>query len=378
MTNRTSDEYYMAQALELARRGRGQVEPNPMVGALIVCDGHEIARGWHKQFGRPHAEILALQAAGMAGADVAGCTMYVTLEPCSHFGKTPPCADALIAAKLGRVVIALEDPDPNVSGRGINRLRKAGIEVTTGLCQAQARQLLRAYLKLRTCDRPWVTLKWAQTREGCIMLPEGHDRWISCPESRQHVHRLRSVVDGILVGINTVLTDDPLLTNRSAGGKQPVRVVLDTHLRIDINAKLLNSLHVSPVLLAVGDETLRDQAQKVELLRTKGAEILPLPTDKTGLSLEALLDELGKRQWTHLLVEGGAQVHRSFLTNGLADELQVFVAPVSVNSDQASILPQLDLARVREEFSLPPGRAETSGTDRLETVEIRSLDTLSA
>jgi diaminohydroxyphosphoribosylaminopyrimidine deaminase/5-amino-6-(5-phosphoribosylamino)uracil reductase len=368
MTNLQQDETFMREALDLARRGRGRVEPNPMVGALIVCEGRVVARGWHKKYGEPHAEIMALRAARLTGADVRGCTMYVTLEPCSHFGKTPPCADALIEAKLGRVVVAMEDPDENVSGRGLRRLRESGIDVTSGVCQEEARALLQAYLKLRLQRRPWVTLKWAQTRDGFILLPPGSGRWISSQASREKVHKARGQCDGILVGINTVLFDDPLLTNRSAGGKQPVRVVLDTHLRIDVDCKLMGSVHVSPVLIVTGPDAATRQPAKAELLQKRGAEILPLPVSKGGIDLQALLDELGRRSWTYLLVEGGAQVHRGFLSAGLADELQVYVAPLQVDGPAGQLLPRLDLADLRKEYALPPGQSQPVGPDEFHQV----------
>jgi diaminohydroxyphosphoribosylaminopyrimidine deaminase/5-amino-6-(5-phosphoribosylamino)uracil reductase len=370
MTQARQDEHYMREAVDLARRGMGQVEPNPMVGALIVCDGQEVARGWHKKFGEPHAEVMALQAARLAGADVTGCTMYVTLEPCSHFGKTPPCADALIEAGLSRVVVGLEDPDEKVAGRGLARLREAGIEVVTGICADETRHLLRAYLKLRTEARPWVICKWAQTTDGCICLPREQGRWVSGAESRMRVHELRAIVDGICVGINTVLADDPMLTNRSAGGKQPTRLVLDTHLRIPVDCQLVESLHLSAVIIATSTDALNERAEKVKLLENRGVEMLPLPLQAGRLDLGALIDELGRRQWTRLLIEGGAQVHRSILQAGLADELQVFISPHRVASPARDTLPRLDIAELRRRYDLPEGEIESFGPDRLETIRI--------
>ena len=314
----------MAAALACAERGRGAVEPNPMVGAVIVRDEVELARGWHKRFGGPHAEIEALDAARAAGHDVRGATVYVTLEPCCHPGKTPPCTEALIAAGVSRVVVAMVDPDAKVAGKGVGALREAGIEVTVGVLEDDARRLLAAYIKHRTTGRPWVICKWAQTTDGYLALPPGEDRWISSPASRDRVHEIRSGCDGILVGIGTVLADDPLLTHRTGQGKQPTRVVLDTKLRIPLDCRLLKTLDVSPVIIAT------TAAAGTEPLQEAGAEVLTLPAAETGVDLPSLLDDLGRRGWIYLLVEGGAEVLRSFIEAHLADELLVFIAPKTV------------------------------------------------
>lgn len=324
-----SDEKYMLRALELAARGRGGVEPNPMVGAVIVRDGEVIGQGYHMKFGGPHAEINAISS---VSGDIAGSTVYVTLEPCSHYGKTPPCADALIAAGVGRVVVAMVDPDENVAGRGIDRIRAAGIEVTVGVCEVQARELLRAYIKLRTQSRPWVLLKWAQTQNGYIALPPESGRWISCEESLKKVHDIRSWCDAILVGISTVLADDPMLNNRSGRGKQPVRVVLDSKLRIPLDCKLVASANELPLTIVTAESSL--SCSKAELLVAAGAEVLALPTNSAGIDLAALLDEMGRRNWMNILVEGGAGVLRSFIADGLADEAMVFVAPFDCDCDE--------------------------------------------
>ncbi|MFW5840337.1 MAG: bifunctional diaminohydroxyphosphoribosylaminopyrimidine deaminase/5-amino-6-(5-phosphoribosylamino)uracil reductase RibD [Planctomycetota bacterium] len=333
---------WMQLALELARRGRGAVEPNPMVGAVIVRDGQVIGQGWHEKYGGPHAEPNAVRAAWAAGFDPAGATMYVTLEPCSHHGKTPPCADLLIQQKLARVVIAHPDPDRQVNGGGIARLRAAGIDVQVGCCQAQARVLLREYLTLRTLQRPWVICKWAQTADGYLALPPEDGRWISCEESRRQVHQLRAICDAILVGIGTVLADDPLLTNRSGAGKTLTRVVLDSRLRIPLDSQLVQSAAASP-LLVVCD--MQAQTNRQDDLRAAGAEVLALPAPGGRIDLQALLGWMGDRQWTRLLVEGGAQVHRSFLAAGLADQVQAYEAPLRIGPGREN-LPQLDVAQL--------------------------------
>jgi len=338
MQNR--DEQFMRTALECAAQGRSAVEPNPMVGAVIVRDGEEIARGWHHEFGGPHAEREALAAAASSGADVTGATMVVTLEPCCHTGKTPPCTEAILEAGIARVVIAMIDPDENVSGRGIAILRGAGVDVTVGVCEAEAREFLAAYIKLRTRGRPWVICKWAQTADGYLALPEGAGRWISSPLARARVHEIRSGCDGILVGAGTVLADDPLLTNRSGAGKQPVRVVLDSHLRTPLDCQLVRTAGESPVIVATASPAAPD---RTEALRTTGVEVLELPLRDELIDLDALLDELGRRHWTYLLVEGGTTVLESFTTAELADELLVFLSPVELG-EQAMGLPRFDIA----------------------------------
>ena len=346
----------MSLALELAAAGRGSVEANPMVGAVIVRDGKEIARGWHRRFGGPHAEVEALSAARAAGTDVRGATVYVTLEPCCHFGKTPPCTEALIAAGVGKVVAAMQDVDARVAGQGFARLRQAGIEVVVGVCEAEARKLLRAYVKLRTQRRPWVILKWAQTADGYLLFPPGDPRrWISSESGRRRVHEVRAYCDGVLAGIGTVLHDDPQLNNRSGHGKQPSRVVLDAGLRTPPDGRLMRARNESPVILACSEGAEAARPAAAAALRAGGAELLPLPVRDGLLDLNTLLDELGRRQWTYLLVEGGAAVHRSFLTQRLADELLVFISPDRcglspglLNLDLQSLRPDLPLVDVEE------------------------------
>jgi len=357
----------MARALALAARGLGRVEPNPMVGAVIVRRGEEIAAGWHRRFGGPHAERETLAAAREAGRDVRGATMYVTLEPCCHHGKTPPCVEAIIEAGLARVVVAMADPDEKVAGRGIRRLRQAGLDVEVGLCEAEARELLAPYVKLRTARRPWVICKWAQTRNGYLALPRGADRWISGVESRRRVHDLRSCCDGICVGIGTLLADDPLLTNRSGSGRQPVRLVLDGRLRTPADSRLIQTASASqPVIVATTERALAESSARAEALGRAGVELLALPpgADGRGIEMAALLDELGRRQWTRLLVEGGAAVLRGVILSKLADELWVFVAPRRAQGGGEG-LPHLDVAELRGELHLPEPAAEPSGADAL-------------
>ena len=318
---------YMELALQLACRGLGSVEPNPAVGAVIVKNGKIIGRGWHKKFGGPHAEINAIADCKKHGANPKGATMFVTLEPCCHFGKTGPCTDALIAAKLKKVVVATIDPSKHANGKGIRRLRKARIKVEVGLCETESRVLNAPFLKFVSIGKTWVTLKWAQSIDGKLAWAktDAKHRWISCEQSRKDAHNLRKQVGAILVGINTVLKDDPLLTPRPANGKKPLRIVLDNHLRIPLNCKLLKTSPDVPLLIVTLVPSLRTKAKKAKQIISRGAEILACPASRSNLQF--LLTQLGKRGVQRLLVEGGPTVIGSFLKAKLADEVVIYVAP---------------------------------------------------
>jgi diaminohydroxyphosphoribosylaminopyrimidine deaminase/5-amino-6-(5-phosphoribosylamino)uracil reductase len=342
----TADENYMLIALTLARRGLGNVEPNPVVGAVIVKNGKVIGRSWHKKFGGPHAEINALADCTKRGGNPKGATMYVTLEPCCHYGKTGPCTDAIIDAKLKKVVVATIDPSKHANGKGIRQLRKAGIIVDIGECKAEARLLNAPFLKFASMSRPWVTLKWAQSIDGKLAWskPDDKHRWISCEESRIDAHKLRSRVGSILVGINTVLKDDPLLTPRPSRGKKPLRIVLDNRLRIPLDCQLLKTASDVPLLIVTQAATLRAKPKKAKQIVGRGAEIVGCPASSSNLSF--LLEELSKRGVQHLLVEGGPTVIGSFLKENLADEIVVYIAPKVLgacgDADIADGLSQLD------------------------------------
>jgi diaminohydroxyphosphoribosylaminopyrimidine deaminase / 5-amino-6-(5-phosphoribosylamino)uracil reductase len=315
------DVWHMQRALELAAQGQGSVEPNPMVGCVIVEGAEIIGEGWHRQFGGDHAEVEALR---LAGNRARGATMYVTLEPCCHQGKTPPCSKAVIAAGLRRVVVAQRDPFPKVSGGGLQELRAAGIQVDVGLLEDEARRLNAPYLKLVEKGRPWVIAKWAMTLDGKIATRSGSSRWISCDESRAIVHRLRGRVDAILVGRQTVASDDPLLTARPAGPRTAVRVVLDTQGSVSSDCQLLRTAREAPVLAAVGEACPASQRQR---LAAAGCEVFVCIGDTHAARLASLLDELGRRRFTNVLVEGGGQVIGSLLDARQVDEVHVFIAP---------------------------------------------------
>ncbi len=306
---KANDDHWIRHALALAARGRGNVEPNPMVGAVVVRDGVNVGEGWHRRYGGPHAEVFALTAAGEAAR---GATLYVTLEPCCHFGKTPPCTDAVRTAGVARVVAAMADPFPQVGGRGATLLREAGIDVSVGSCEAEARRLNAPYLKLVGTGRPYVHAKWAMTLDGKIATRTGDSQWISNVASRRLVHELRGYMDAILVGIGTALADDPQLTARPPGPRVATRIVLDRRGRLPPESRLVRTAREVPTIV-VGE----GNAALVEA----GCEVL------SSGSIDGLLDELGRRRFTNILVEGGGEVLGSFLDARQIDEAHVFIAP---------------------------------------------------
>ena len=332
---------YMLLALELAAKGLGNVEPNPAVGAVIVKSDKIIGRGWHKKFGGPHAEIDAIADCKKQGGSPKGATMFVTLEPCCHFGKTGPCTEALIAAKLKKVIVATIDPSKHANGKGIRQLRKAGIKVDVGLCEAESRVLNAPFLKFASKGKTWVTLKWAQSIDGKLAWAKTDDkhRWISCEDSRKDAHNLRRRVGAILVGINTVLKDDPLLTPRPALGKKTLRIVLDNHLRIPLNCKLLKTSLDVPLLIVTQTATLRTKAKKAKQIISRGAELLACLASRSNLHF--IIDELSKRSVQRLLVEGGPTVISSFLKAKLADEVVIYVAPKILDAKAEQTFPKL-------------------------------------
>ncbi len=321
-----SDEELMRRALELARRGEGRVEPNPMVGAVIASasGGHVIAEGWHSAFGGPHAEVAALSAAGAAAR---GGTLAVTLEPCCHHGKTPPCTAAIIAAGIARVIIATSDPFPAVNGGGIDALRRAGIEVRTGVCEQAARRLTAPFRTVVEQKRPWLIAKWAMSLDGHVATASGESRWISSESSRAIVHELRGRMDGILCGIGTVLADDPLLTARPAGPRQALRIVLDSAARLPIESRLVHTAREVPVLVATGPAAPTD---RLRALASAGCDVWQAAAADPRDRLHELLAELGSRRLTNVLVEGGPTVLGSLADSHAIDEVWAFIAPTII------------------------------------------------
>jgi diaminohydroxyphosphoribosylaminopyrimidine deaminase / 5-amino-6-(5-phosphoribosylamino)uracil reductase len=338
-----SDRRLMQMALRLAERGLGNVWPNPAVGCVVVHHGRIVGRGWTQPGGRPHAEAEALARSGAAAQ---GATAYVTLEPCCHWGKTPPCSDALIAAGIGRIVIAAEDPDPRVAGGGIAQLRQAGIEVAAGLCAAEAVELNAGFFARVQCRRPLVTLKLATTLDGRIATQTGESRWITGAAAREAAHRLRATHDAVLVGTGTVLADDPQLTCRLPGleHRSPVRIALDRTLRIAMEAHIIAAARQVPtwiVTLPDADPVRRDQR------RAAGVEIVEVAGDPVGqIDIAAALRALGERGLTRLLVEGGGRLAAALLRAGLVDRLAWLHAPLVLGGDAMPAVAALGIDRL--------------------------------
>ena len=329
MVSKEEDIPWMKCALEQAERGRGRVEPNPLVGAVLVKDECLLASGHHERFGGPHAEIVVLE---QAGGEAKGATLYVTLEPCCHHGKTPPCTRAILAAGIGRVVAAMRDPFPQVNGGGFELLQAAGVAVESG-CQEQAARSLNApYLKRVTTGLPYVTAKWAMTLDGKAAVKSGDSRWISSESSRQLVHQVRGKMDAIVAGIGTVLADDSLLTARPPGPRLATRVILDRQARLPLLSRVVQTAAECPVLVAVARSA---DPVRCATLREHGCEVVAFG-DSSRIPIVALLEELSRRTMTNVLVEGGGHVLGSFFDAQQVDAVDVFIAPVVEGGDHAS------------------------------------------
>lgn len=322
------DLRYLRRTLALARRAHGRTAPNPMVGAVVVREGQVIGEGYHPQAGAPHAEVFALRAAGV-GAH--GATLYVSLEPCAHYGKTPPCADAVVQAGIRRVVFASLDPNPLVAGQGITKLQRAGIEVAYGALIAEEQRLNEAWRHWMATKRPFVTIKLAASLDGKIATRTGESQWITGTAARRDVHRLRSVHDGILTTSATVLADDPALTARIPGGRDPRRVVVDTRLRTDAAAQVYAPAERPPLLA-----TAETDAARLAPFHARGVEVLSLPAPDGCLSLPALLDALGAREMTSLMVESGGSFAAALIAEGLAQKLVLYLAPMLIGGCDAT------------------------------------------
>jgi diaminohydroxyphosphoribosylaminopyrimidine deaminase/5-amino-6-(5-phosphoribosylamino)uracil reductase len=330
MQDTDRDLFYMQKALALAAKAEGHTSPNPMVGAVVVKDGRIVGQGYHQKAGTPHAEVHALRDAG----DLAkGATIYVTLEPCCHYGRTPPCTEAIKAAGIKRVVTAMTDPNPQVAGQGLNILKAAGIEVVSGIMAKEAATLNEVFLKYIVKKLPFVVLKAAVSLDGKIATAGGESQWITGVESRAYTHQLRHQYDGIVVGINTVLADNPSLTTRlpEGNGKDPVRIILDSNCRTPLGAKIINQPSAAATIIAT---TSQADANKIKALESKGAQVI-ICGDHETVDLHQLLQQLAQRQITSLLVEGGASVHGSFLTSGLVDKVYWFIAPMLIGGEEA-------------------------------------------
>jgi diaminohydroxyphosphoribosylaminopyrimidine deaminase/5-amino-6-(5-phosphoribosylamino)uracil reductase len=353
------DEHWMKRVLRLAEKGRGRTSPNPMVGAVLVKDGKVVGEGYHAKAGEDHAEIIALRRAGDAAR---GAALYLNLEPCTHYGKTPPCAPAVIRAGVKRVVIGMEDPNPLVKRKGVGSLTGAGIEVKVGVEEKECRSLNEAFCKYILKKDPFIILKVAATMDGKIATRDGDSKWISGENSRRFVHRLRDQVDGVLVGIGTVLKDDPMLTARVRGGRDPYRIILDSRLRIPEEAKVIE---ISPekTIIATTEAAPKD---KVERLEKKNVRVLVLDSKEGRVNLKSCLSKLGEMEMMSLLVEGGSQINGSFLDEGLIDKLLLFLSPKLMGDTQAlEIFGGKGVASLEEAVVLREFRTKRMGEDIL-------------
>lgn len=349
------DHAHMARALELAARGLYSTDPNPRVGCVLVRGGEVVGEGWHEMAGGPHAEVHALRAAGERAC---GATAYVTLEPCCHHGRTPPCSDALLAAGVGRVVVAMVDPNPKVSGQGLRQLQAAGVRVASGVLEAEAADLNRGFIKRMRQGLPYVRAKIAMSLDGRTALASGESQWITGEAARLDVQRLRARSSAILTGIGTVLADDPRLTVRGGGlavkpGRQPLRVVVDSGLRTPITARLLTQ--PGRTLIA----TAADRLAAGEALRAAGAETMGLPATAAGVDLRELLRQLAAREVNEVLAEAGARLNGALLAAGLVDAVVIYMAPLALGDAGRGLfhLPGLATMAQRVEFEIADVRA---------------------
>ncbi|WP_123054961.1 bifunctional diaminohydroxyphosphoribosylaminopyrimidine deaminase/5-amino-6-(5-phosphoribosylamino)uracil reductase RibD [Clostridium sp. JN-1] len=353
----------MKIALKLAKCGGEKVSPNPLVGAVIVKDGKIIGQGYHKLYGGPHAEVYALEE---AGDNAKGAVIYVTLEPCSHYGKTPPCAEALVKAGIKKAVIAVSDPNPMVSGKGIEILKKNGIEVELGVLENEAKDINKIFLKYITTKLPFVILKWAMTLDGKIAASTGESKWITSEESRYYVHKIRNRVMGIMTGINTIIMDNPLMTTRlKDGGKSPKAIILDSKLRIPLDAKILDTVSDREVIIACTKNIDNDKKVKLE---QRGIKFIITPEDENGrVDLKYLIRELGNRGIDSILLECGSNLNFSAIYSGVVDEVICFIAPKIFGGDkaktpvggigfenisEAQLLKNMEIQKIGEDFMI--------------------------
>ncbi|MCL5270378.1 MAG: bifunctional diaminohydroxyphosphoribosylaminopyrimidine deaminase/5-amino-6-(5-phosphoribosylamino)uracil reductase RibD [bacterium] len=355
-----NDQAYMQMALALASRGRGRTSPNPMVGAVIVKEGRVVGRGFHAKAGEAHAEVVALAEAGELSA---GATVYVTLEPCAHTGRTPPCTTALIEAGVARVVAAMEDPNPLVHGKGFGALRAAGIKTEVGCLEKEARRLNEFFVVYHEQRRPFVTLKWAMSLCGRTAHDSGQSRWISNAKSRQYGHRLRSQHDGVMVGIGTVLADDPMLSVRlpDYDGKQPRKIVVDGDLSIPTRARLLREKGGGQVILLT---TPLAKPRMIKHFEKEGCRVIVIDGRRRIIDMHRLMDELFKLELMSVLVEGGRQIHTSLLAAGLADKVVSFIAPKIIGGGiMRSPIENLDLPSIDQAIVLRDVKYQTFDDD---------------
>lgn len=354
------DFYYMKLALELAVKARGRTSPNPLVGAVVVKDNRIVGTGYHQFAGSEHAEVEALKQAGSEAYD---STLYVTLEPCNHYGRTPPCTERIIASGIKRVVLTHEDPNPLVAGKGIQKLKMSGIQVKTGVLSAEAQRINEVFIKYIRTGKPFVLVKGGLSIDGRIAAKTGHSNWITGEEARLRVHELRNEYDGILVGLGTVLADDPLLTTRlpDGSGEDPVRIILDSNCKIPLSARVLHHNPRGATIVAVSP---RASQQKIDQLLELGIRVLKIPEDEGKINLEFLLNQLGKLEITSLMVEGGARINGSFFSKKLVDKIYLFLAPKIIGGDGAlSLIEGWGVSSVEQAIPIKSLVVENYGQD---------------
>lgn len=357
---RPGDEAYLRRCLELAVRGAGCVSPNPMVGSVIVHNGCVIGEGWHRQYGGPHAEVNAI-AAVEDPALLRQSTLYVNLEPCSHYGKTPPCADLIVEKRIPRVVVGCLDPHEKVAGKGIAKLRDAGIEVTVGVLEAESERLNEAFMTVHRKGRPFVALKTAQTLDGRIATSLGTSKWITGDESRREVHRLRSVYDAVLCGASTVVTDDAELTVRHCEGRQPLRVLLDRRLQVPVKSRIFNG-EAKTLVFALSDEA---EDCLVSQLEARGVEVVTVGGSGGGLDLAQVFAELHRRRVLSVMVEGGSRLSAALVRSGFVDKYLLFIAPKLFGGDGLASFGPLDVAHPDRAIKLSFAGTQRFGEDLL-------------
>ena len=362
------DKDYIKLALRFARRGLGKTSPNPLVGAIIVKNNRIVGQGYHRHYGGKHAEINAMES---ANEDISGATLYVTLEPCCHYGKTPPCVDAIIQKDIGKVVIGTLDPNPVVSGKSVKILNRHGIETKVGVLEEECRALNEAYFKYMTTRIPLVTVKFAQTIDGRIATSTGNSQWLSSPASRKLAHKLRALHDAVMVGIGTIMTDNPQLNVRLVRGRNPTKIVLDSKLRILLDSNVLTNQESAPSIIVTipgADES------KAAALHQRGIEVLVAPEDERGkVDVGYLLGVLGQRGISSVLVEGGAETITSLLRLNLVDRLVVVIAP-KIMGKGIEAVGELNISDVNHTIKLSFSRLYRSGEDIVIEAKVKHDD----
>lgn len=351
------DERYMRLALSLARKGAGRTSPNPMVGAVLVRGRKIIATGYHRRAGEDHAEIIALKRAGKKAR---GATLYINLEPCSHYGRTPPCTTSLIHAGIKRVVVGMVDPNPSVSGSGIRKLRRAGITVHVGLLEAECRKLNEAFRKYITRHSPFVILKLAASLDGKIATSTGDSQWITGTASRAYAHRLRNQVDAVVVGVETVISDNPKLTCRIRGGRNPYRVVLDSRLRIPLKAHLLHCKDPDKTIVVTG---IRSALKKKKIIRNYGAQVWTFPPRKGMIPFTSILKRLGQMGLLSVMIEGGAITASRALKEKVVDKVLFFYAPKIIGGEGKNMIEALGITKISQSRKVKDVEVKRLGND---------------